>query len=148
MLTFYQQIKTHNGSVAGVEIIPIKHDVGANTKVTKKKMQISRSKNVNDLHRELGHPSEATTRATGASMGIKVVGKFEPCKACNLGKAKQRNINKTTVEHTTVPGKRLYLDISSPNTASLSGKKYWLLIVNDATGYIWSYFLKYTSNFT
>ncbi len=45
-------------------------------------------KNVNDLHRELGHPSEATTRAMGASMGIKVVGKFEPCEACILGKAK------------------------------------------------------------
>ncbi len=65
MLTFDIQMKTHNGWVAGVEIIPIKHGIGANTKETKKKTQISIStktyvciKNKNDLHRELGHPSE------------------------------------------------------------------------------------------
>ncbi len=88
-MTFVQQIKTHNGWVTGVEIISIKHDVGANTKVTKKKTQTSIImmtyvciNNVNDLHRELGHPSEVTTRTTQASMGIKVVGKFEPCEAC------------------------------------------------------------------
>ncbi len=81
-------------------------------------------------------------------MGIKVVGKFEPCEACILGKAKQRNINKTAVEHSTVSEERQYLDISLPNTASLSGRKHWLLIVDDATGYIWRYFLKYKSNLT
>ncbi len=88
MLTFYQQIKTHNIWVARVEIIPIKHDVGANIKETKKKTQVSTStktyvciKKMSNLHRELGHPSEATTRCTGASMGIKVVGKFYLCEA-------------------------------------------------------------------
>ena len=93
MLTFDRQIKTHNGWVAGVEIIPIKHDVGANTKETKKKTQISISmktyvcmKNMNDQLRELGHPSEATTRAMGASMGIKVVGKFESVKLASWEK--------------------------------------------------------------
>ncbi len=142
MLTFDQQIKTHNGWVAGLQIIPIKHNLGANTKVTKKKTQISTSmktyacmENVNDLHRALGHPSEAITRAMGSSMGIKVVGKFEPGEACILEKAKQRKINKIAVEHSTVPGERLYLDISLPNTVSLSGKKHWLRIVDYSTGY-------------
>ncbi len=91
---------------------------------------------MNNLHRELGHPSEATKRATGKSVGIKVVGKFEPCEACILGKAMQRNTNKTAVEFSTVPGERLYLNISLPNTASLSRKKHWLLMVGGATGYV------------
>ncbi len=87
MLNFYIQIKTHNGWVAGVEIIPIKSYVGAKTKETKKKTQISISmmtsmsiKNVNDLHREFCKPSLANI-ATEARIGIKVVGKFEPCEA-------------------------------------------------------------------
>ncbi len=64
-----------------------------------------------------------------------------------LGKTKQQNINKTAVEGSNVPGEHLYLDISSTNTDSLSGKKHWLLIVDYATGFLWSYFHKYKSNF-
>ncbi len=81
-------------------------------------------------------------------MGIKLVGKFKPCEACILGKSKQRKVNKTAVECSMVTGERLYLDISSPNTASLSRKKHWLLILDDATGYVWSYFLKYKIDLT
>ncbi len=93
--------------------MPIKQEIGASIseKIHNSKTTVLPStdkhvciKNVNDLHRELGHPSETSTRATGASMGIKVVGKFEPCEACILGKAKQRNVNKTAVERSTVPG--------------------------------------------
>ncbi len=144
-------IKTHNGWVVQVEIV----SASMSEKVHNSSMQVSPCmdkhkciKNVNDLCRGLGHPSEATTRDMGASMGIKVVGKFEPCDACILGKAKQRNANKTAVECSTIPGERLYLDISLPNTASLSGKNHWLLIVDNATDYVLSYFLKYKSNFT
>ncbi len=78
--TFKQQvkmgnccIKTHNGWVAGVEKVSIKQDVGASMseKVCKDKTNVSPStdkyiciKNVNDLHRELGHPSKENTNAT------------------------------------------------------------------------------------
>ncbi len=154
-VTFDCHIKTNNGWVVGVEIVSMKQDVGASMseKVHNSLTQVSPSmdkhiciKNMNDLHRELGHKSEATTRATGASMGLKVVGKFEPCEACILGKAKQRNITKTAAECFTTPREQLHLDFSLPITANLSGKKHWLLIVDDATGYVWSYFLKYKNN--
>ncbi len=136
-VTFDCHIKTCNGWVAAVEIVTIKQEVGASMseKVCKDKTNVSPSidkylciKNVNDLHRELGHPSEKNTRATGASMGIKVVGKFEPCEACILGKAKQRNVNKTAVECSMVPGKHLYLGISS------HCKSQWKVALGTKTG--------------
>ena len=41
-----------------------------------------------------------------------------------------------------IPRERLYLNISSSNTYSLSGKRHLLLVVGDATSYMWSVFLK------
>ncbi len=78
-----------------------------------------------------------------ANIGIKVVGKFEPYEACILGKAKHQKINKIPVEFSNIQGECLYLD-----TSSLIGKKYWLLMVDNATGYLCSYFLKYKRDLT
>ena len=33
-------------------------------------------------------------------------------------------------------------DVSSIKTRSIGGAKYWLLVMDDATGFTWSYFLK------
>ena len=40
------------------------------------------------------------------------------------------------------PGERIFIDISSPKTASLGEKHHWLLVVDDCTDMSWSYFLK------
>ena len=37
---------------------------------------------------------------------------------------------------------RLFIDISSPSTATTGGRKHWQLIVEDSMDYVWSYFLK------
>ncbi len=68
------------------------------------------SRKTNNLHKEFGNPSEATKRSTGARMGIKVIGKFEPREACILGKSKQWNFNKTVIQSSKVPGECLHLD--------------------------------------
>ena len=44
--------------------------------------------NVNELHTELSHPSEATTQSIGKIMNFFMTGKFQPCKDCALVKAK------------------------------------------------------------
>ena len=54
----------------------------------------SKQKDVNELHRELGHPEEDVRRATGKHMGLKIMGTFTPCKDCGVGKAKQSKMNK------------------------------------------------------
>ncbi len=43
-------------------------------------------KNVNNLHKELGHPIKATTRATGMSRRIKVVGNLNLMKLASWEK--------------------------------------------------------------
>ena len=32
--------------------------------------------------------------------------------------------------------------MSSPSTATVGGKKHWLLVIEDSTDYVWNYFLK------
>ena len=43
-------------------------------------------------------------------------------------------------------GERLYVDISSIKGESYGGSKFWVLVVNDYSGYCWSYFLNHKSD--
>jgi hypothetical protein len=94
------------------------------------------------LHYQLGHPSEAVTRATAKYMDVNVTGKLETCENCAMGKAKQKNVPKVNENVSTVPGERLYIDISSIKERSIGGSKFWLLAVDEATHMKWSFFLK------
>jgi transposase InsO family protein len=42
----------------------------------------------------------------------------------------------------SVPGERLYVDVSSIQGVSFGGAKFWALVVDDFLGYCWSYFLR------
>ena len=46
------------------------------------------------------------------------------------------------MQKSTIPGDQMYLDISSMTQASLGGNKYWALILDEATRYKRSFFLK------
>ena len=100
--------------------------------------------NVNKFHELMGHPSEAKTRLVAAYYGVKLSGQFKTCSACAKAKAKQANVPKKLKEgkRSTVPGERLSFDIASIKAQSYGGAKYWLLIMDDATGHIWSLFVK------
>ena len=37
----------------------------------------------------------------------------------------------------------MFFDVSSIKARSYGGAKYWLLVMDDATGFIWSYFIKF-----
>jgi len=51
-------------------------------------------------------------------------------------------MNKETVKQATKPGERLFIDISLTEHESYGKAKFWLLIVDDATDFCWSYFFK------
>jgi transposase InsO family protein len=75
-----------------------------------------------------------------------LIGNFEVCADCAKAKAQQRNRPKgNNTVHAKHNGERLFMDISSIKTTSYGGSKYWLLVVDDKTDYLWSYFLKHKS---
>ena len=62
------------------------------------------------------------------------------CSSCALSKIRVKNLGHHENKSTTI-GERISFDISSIKHISLGGAKYWLLIQDEYTGYIWSYFL-------
>eukprot|EP01083_Nonionella_stella_P273276 926952_1 len=124
-IVFDRRIKTRDGWVGGVHISPVVDEtVNVATVATKTVVQ---------YHRELGHPSEMTTRSTAKARGEKLGGTFTQCKECVLSKAKQKKVSKDSVERSKTPGGRLFIDISSPKTKSIGGSKHWLLVVDDCS---------------
>jgi len=135
-LTFDRKISTLNGFILGVELKRKSETalVGVTTRGGTVKMT--------ELHNKLGHPGVDKLRATAAQMNLKLIGTMDSCEDCALAKARQKNIPKLNPNRSSIPGERLYLDISGIKAKSMGGNKYWVLIVDDATGMKWSFFLK------
>jgi transposase InsO family protein len=93
------------------------------------------------LHDQLGHVGEDRLQTTAKSMGWIVTGKVNKCEDCAKSKARQANLPQSDGPESKIPGERLCLDISSVKTKSKGGKKFWLLVMDEATKYCWSYFL-------
>ena len=74
------------------------------------------------------------------------MGMFKPCKDCTLGKAKQHAVSKKAAPCSKILGEKLFFDISTPSTPSVGGKRHWLLVIDNSSDYIWSFFLKENSN--
>ncbi len=53
-----------------------------------------RTRDINEYHKALGHPSEAITCAKAHAEGILLKGNFNPSEDCTLGKARQANVSK------------------------------------------------------
>ena len=118
---------------------PLLNDVSA-TVVESKKEKSKNMIDVNNLHKILGHCGEASARLTGKALGYEVIGTFDTCEACSIGKARQKNVNKDWKGGSLTAGERLYVDISSIQGVSFGGAKFWALIVDDYLGYCWSDF--------
>jgi hypothetical protein len=93
-----------------------------------------------------GHPNSQVLAATPAKYGFKTKNTLAVCSNCAVIKAKQKNLNKTYSNPSTELGGRINIDISSVLNSSYGGANFWLLIQDDFTNYLWSYFLKAESN--
>ena len=76
------QIKTRDGWVTRVNFL----QASINEKAVSARALPTRD--INDLHIELVHPSEAIMRSTARHLSIQVTSTFKPCEDCALGKAK------------------------------------------------------------
>jgi len=93
------------------------------------------------MHNVLGHTGEPYTRATSARLGIDIQGPIPPCPSCAISKMKQSNTRKLSADKATERGERLCMDISSVKDKSSGGSKYWLMVIDEATRFQWSYFI-------
>ena len=66
--------------------------------------------------------------------GIQVTVIFKPCE--------DYRVCKKAVACSKILGKRLFFNIISPSIPTFGGKKYWLLVIEDITNYVWSCFSK------
>ena len=94
------------------------------------------------VHHMLGHANEDVVRRTARNLGYELKGKMIPCISCSIAKAKQKSVPKRAQSPSTVRGERLFIDISSVRGKSYGGVKFWLLVVDEATNFKWSKFLK------
>ena len=74
---------------------------------------------------------------------IKTSVKIPTCRGCALGKMKARALPKATFKRAVMPLDRLHLDMSGQiHCKSYGGHQYYLVVVDDATSYKWTYVLK------
>jgi hypothetical protein len=106
----------------------------------------SQTLDINTVHKKVGHPNSQVLAATAAKYGFKTNNTLAVCSNCADAKAKQKNLNKTNSHPSTKLGGRININIFSVLHSSYGGANFWLLLHNDFTNYLWSYFLKATSN--
>ena len=53
-----------------------------------------------------------------------------------------KNVAKAATKPAIKPGERLCLDTSRVRTITFSGRKFWLIVVDEVTQYAWSFLLK------
>ena len=68
---FDRRIKTRDGWINGVDIVPIPSE---HAKEERALVAANATRDVNECHRQLGHPNNQVTRATAKAFGIKLMG--------------------------------------------------------------------------
>ena len=80
--------------------------------------------------------------ATAKYYKVDLTGKVNNCLSCSLEKIRHKNIPKKNEDKSKNPGERMYLDISSMRKPSMGGRQHWVMLVDEATKYKKSFFLK------
>ena len=107
-------------------------EMGAIAKDAKSTTKIS----IQKAHEQLGHISYDAVRKTAKHMNWELTGKTMPCEACAIGKAKQKNIPKTSAHiKANDPGERMFLDLTSVKEqgGTKMTKPWWRIMVDERT---------------
>ena len=104
-LRFDRQMKTRNGILCGINLLP-------NTKSDRALTGNDRMKvhcDINVFHKIYGHASVSSMRDTAKVYGWKLTGRFDPCEDCHTSNAKQRLVKKSTTNKASRPGERIFI---------------------------------------
>jgi hypothetical protein len=151
---------TKGGRLCGVEmvarthgsnddiVLKVSHDPAHEINDEVKSKKPSAYWDINRMHLVFNHAGEEVLRRTAKAYNWTLTGKLEPCEHCKIANAKQKNVPKTTDTRSEKPGERVFLDISYAAHKTMGGSKFWLLMLDDATGMAWSRMLKKKSDTT
>jgi hypothetical protein len=93
-------------------------------------------------HRRLGHPGPAALSSLFMSSFIQCTStKHDFCYACQLGKHTMLPFCSSS-HHAEYPFDPIHLDLWTSPVVSVSGSKYYLVIFDDFTHYLWHFPLK------
>ena len=101
---------------------------------------------INEYHGIFGHVNGKILQATAKYYNIGLSGNLKTCLACSLAKIPKSPISREHNDRSTIPGERIFVDISYFPQPSIAGNQYWILIVDDATDMAWSVFVKHKSD--
>lgn len=120
--------------------------INANTSFLKQRQQMISPPIVymttDSFHRIAGHINERALHRTAHHYNIVLQGKLSPCIFCSLANIHRSSISSETLPRCTAPGERVFIDITKLSHPSIAGNKFWLIVVDDATDYCWSFFYK------
>ena len=132
-----RRLKTKDGWVSGFKMVPIVEQ--SNIAL----LAINTTVDINEYHKQLGHPNIAVTRSTAKARNVQLTGTPKTCVICLKAKAKKKSVPKSKVNRAKTPGERLFIDISSPTQPSIGGNKHWLLVLDDFSDCPISFFLSH-----
>ena len=137
-ITFDKEINNGSGRLLGLDIVP---RAGVASVITDNALM-----EYDQVHEILGHPHNAVVKATAKKMGIQLKGPEHTCSNCAICKAKKTSIPKFNPNKAMNIGERVMIDISSTHSESYGNNKFWLMALDEFSGYIWSFFLKKKSD--
>lgn len=109
----------------------------------------STTREIMDMHRLLGHPSEQITRGTAKAADVALACEWRPCIGCSNAKAHHHAVPMTTDNRATERSERIFVDLGGAMHApSLGGSNYVMIIVDDHTRLKVVKFLKKESDAT
>ena len=93
--------------------------------------------NRDEAHRKWGHQHYDQMNWMANQCNIHLQGKLGECAGCALVKARAKANARSTKEHATEKGMRLFVDTAGPLPKSRGGIKYWQVAVDDYTDRVW-----------
>ena len=99
------------------------------------------------FHQITGHTGEHLLKPTAKYMKLNLIGKLPPCETCAKAKIRQRNNPKRKIKQLpTRPGYRIFIDICSFKHTSRGGNRHWLIVVDEFSDFVHSFFLNKKSD--
>ena len=99
------------------------------------------------FHQITGHTGEHLLKPAANYMKLNLIGRLPPCETCAKAKIRQRNIPKRKIKQLpTRPGYRIFIDISSFKHTSRGGNRHWLIVVDEFSDCVHSFFLNKKSD--